>query len=82
MTDLKVLAALVLLFPSGAIAQHVPDLSPHAVGLMSDPMLDELLVACRDRTAPDWLTADECQRLSKERERRTPTQSSSQPEPK
>ena len=78
----KYFAAFLLCGPSGALTQHVPDLSPHAVGLMPDVMIDELLATCRDRTPPDWLTRDECDRLGKERERRLPTRSSSQPRPK
>ena len=76
----KYFAAFLLCFPSGALTQHVPDLSPYAVGLMPDVLIDELLVTCRGQKPPDWLTRDECERLSKERERRL--QSSSQPRPK
>src|SRR5262249_44950764 len=61
---------VVLSFPSGALAQHVPDLSPYAIGLMADVLIDELLIACRDQKRPDWLTREECERLNKERERR------------
>jgi hypothetical protein len=75
----KYLVAALLCFPAGAVAQHVPDLSPYAVGLMPDPLIDELLVACRDPKPPDWLTRDECDRLVKERERRQQTPSTSQP---
>ena len=75
----KYLTALVLCFPSGAIGQHVPDLSPYAVGLMPDALIDELLVTCRDQKPPDWLTRDECERLGRERERRLRTETGSQP---
>ena len=78
----KYLLALLLCFPPEALTQHVPDLSPYAVGLMTDAMILEVLVTCRDQRPPDWLTRDECERLSKERERRLQTQSSSQPRPK
>ena len=75
-------ASLLLCFPTSAPTQHVPDLSPHAVGLMPDIMIDELLVTCGDQKPPDWLTWDECERLNKERERRLQAQSSSQRKPK
>ena len=57
-------------------------ISTHAVGLMPDVMLDELLVTCGDQKPPDWLTWDECERLNKERERRLQAQSRSQRRPK
>jgi hypothetical protein len=78
----KHLAAVLLCVPSGVVAQHVPDLSPYAVGLMPDPLIDELLIACQDPKPPDWLTRDECDRLVRERERRLRTPSTSQPAPK
>lgn len=76
-----VAAWLLLCLPAGAFAQHVPDLSPHAIGSMPDVMIDELLAACGDQKPPDWLTWDECERLSNERERRFHVQNGSRPRP-
>jgi hypothetical protein len=78
----KYLVVSVLCFPSGALAQHVPDLSPYAISLMADVLIDELLIACRDQKRPDWLTRNECERLNRERERRLRTENSAQPTPK
>ena len=78
----KYFAALLLCCPSGALTQHVPDLSPYAIDLMPDPLIDELLVTCRDKKPPESLARDECDHLAKERERRLQMQSSSQQNPK
>ena len=75
----KYVALFVLCFSSSALTQHVPDLSPHAVGLMADVLIDEQLDMCRDHRRPDWLTAEDCERLRNERERRRQTRNSSPP---
>jgi hypothetical protein len=72
------LAGCLLGFPSVVLAQHVPDLSPHAIGLMPQSLIDELLATCRDPSPPDWLNRDECERLSNERDRRLRTQDGTQ----
>jgi len=76
------LVVSVLCFPSGALAQHVPDLSPYAIGLMADVLVWRTPNSLSWPKRPDWLTRDECERLNKERERRLRTENSAQPTPK